>query len=175
MFSKKEILLWFVTFFVGIMLSWSCKLEAADVDTKHIPKRNLYPNVLMYNSTASCIQGVIALLLASNPNMRNQMMPPAVMQQMIGHCSCVMDKIRLLHSVEEYYANMHDYVWIRSIWGKYGAECIDMGYLAGLVTKGKQPSDNKTTEKPKPIEPEPVPEQPQTEQLLDNSGTSFQG
>ena len=138
-------------------------------------KRNLYPNVLMYNSTASCIQGVIALLLASNPTMRNQMMPPAVMQQMIGHCSCVMDKIRLLHSVEEYYANMHDYIWIRNMWGKYGAECIDMGYLAGLVTKGKQPSDNKTTEKPKLIEPEPVPEQPQTEQLLDNSGTSFQG
>ncbi len=78
------------------MLSWSCKLEAADVDTKPDPKRNLYPNVLMYNSTASCIQGVVALLLSSNPSMRNQMMPPAVIQQMIGHCSCVMDKIRLL-------------------------------------------------------------------------------
>ncbi|MDP7368539.1 MAG: hypothetical protein QGH83_14930 [Candidatus Pacebacteria bacterium] len=173
MFSKKEILLWIVIFFVGIMLSWSCKLEAADVDTKPDPKRNLYPNVLMYNSTASCIQGVVALLLSSNPSMRNQMMPPAVIQQMIGHCSCVMDKIRLLHSVEEYYANMHDYIWIRNMWGKYGAECIDMGYLAGLVTKGKQPSDNKTIEKPKPIEPEP--KQPQTEQLLDSTGTSFQG
>tara|TARA_B100000678_G_C17940729_1_gene395226 strand:- start:72 stop:563 length:492 start_codon:yes stop_codon:yes gene_type:complete len=138
-------------------------------------KRNLYPNVLMYNSTASCIQGVIALLLASNPTMRNQMMPPAVMQQMIGHCSCVMDKIRLLTSVEEYYANMHDYIWIRNMWGKYGAECIDMGYLAGLVTKGKQPSDNKTIEKPKETKPIPKIEQPETEQLLDNSGTSFQG
>ena len=171
MFSKKEILLWFVTFFVGIMLSWSCKLEAADVDTKHIPKRNLYPNVLMYNSTASCIQGVVSLLLVSNPNLRNQMLPPAVLQQLIGHCSCVMDKIRLLHSVEEYYANMHDYVWIRSIWGKYGAECIDMGYLAGLVTKGKQPSDNQTIEKPKEIKPEPKINVP--EETLND--TSFQG
>ena len=173
MFSKKEILLWFVTFFVGIMLSWSCKLEAADVDTKHIPKRNLYPNVLMYNSTASCIQGVVSLLLVSNPNLRNQMLPPAVLQQLIGHCSCVMDKIRLLHSVEEYYANMHDYVWIRSIWGKYGAECVDMGYLAGLgIGKAPLPSDNQTIEEPKEIKPEPkilVPEETLGED------TSFQG
>ena len=173
MFSKKEILLWFVTFFVGIMLSWSCKLEAADVDTKHIPKRNLYPNVLMYNSTASCIQGVGSLLLVSNPNLRNQMLPPAVLQQLIGHCSCVMDKIRLLHSVEEYYANMHDYVWIRSIWGKYGAECVDMGYLAGLgIGRAPQPSDNQTTEEPK--ETKPIPKiKPVPEETLND--TSFQG
>jgi hypothetical protein len=172
MFSKKEILLWFVTFFVGIMLSWSCKLEAADVDTKHIPKRNLYPNVLMYNSTASCIQGVVSLLLVSNPNLRNQMLPPAVLQQLIGHCSCVMDKIRLLHSVEEYYANMHDYVWIRSIWGKYGAECVDMGYLAGLgIGRAPQPSDNQTTEEPKETKPESKIQVP--EETLND--TSFQG
>ena len=137
-------------------------------------KRNLYPNVLMYNSTASCIQGVVALLLSSNPSLAQQMLPPAVMQQMVGHCSCVMDKIRLLVTVEEYYANMHDYLWIRNLWGKYGAECIDMGYLAGLVTKDKKPFDNKTTEesKPKPIEPEPEIQEPEETQ---NEGTSFQG
>jgi hypothetical protein len=164
--NNKFITICFILFAFFTISVFAYSLQAAE-------KRSLYPNVLMYNSTASCIQGVIALLLASNPNMRNQMMPPAVMQQMIGHCSCVMDKIRLLTSVEEYYANMHDYIWIRNMWGKYGAECIDMGYLAGLVTKGKQPPDNKTIEKPKPIEPEP--KQPQTEQLLDNTGTSFQG
>ena len=137
-------------------------------------KRNLYPNVLMYNSTASCIQGVVALLLSSNPSLGQQMLPPAVMQQMIGHCSCVMDKIRLLVTVEDYYANMHDYLWIRDLWGKYGAECIDMGYLAGLVVKGKNSPDNKTTEesKPKPIEPEPEIQEPEETQ---NEGTSFQG
>jgi len=164
--NNKFITMCFILFAFFTISVFAYSLQAAE-------KRNIYPNVLMYNSTASCIQGVVALLLASNPSMRNQMMPPAVMQQMIGHCSCVMDKIRLLHSVEEYFANMHDYVWIRNLWGKYGAECIDMGYLAGLVTKGKQSSDNKTIEKP--IEPVPDIQQPETEQLLDNSGTSFQG
>ena len=132
-------------------------------------KRNMYPNVLMYNSTASCIQGVVSLLLASNPNLRNQLLPPAVLQQLIGHCSCVMDKIRLLHSVEEYYANMHDYVWIRNLWGKHGADCVDMGYLAGLgIGRKPLPSDNQTTEEPK--ETKPVPEE-----TLNLNDTSFQG
>ena len=162
--NNKFITICFILFAFFTISVFAYSLQAAE-------KRSLYPNVLMYNSTASCIQGVVALLLSSNPSMRNQMMPPAVMQQMIGHCSCVMDKIRLLHSVEEYFANMHDYIWIRNMWGKYGAECIDMGYLAGLVTKGKQPSDNKTIEEPKETKPIPKIEEP--EETLND--TSFQG
>ena len=162
--NNKFITMCFILFAFFTISVFAYSLQAAE-------KRNIYPNVLMYNSTASCIQGVVALLLASNPSIGQQMMPPAVMQQMIGHCSCVMDKIRLLHSVEEYFANMHDYIWIRNMWGKYGAECIDMGYLAGLVTKGKQPSDNKTIEEPKETKPIPKIEEPD-ETLND---TSFQG
>ena len=162
--NNKFITICFILFAFFTISVFAYSLQAAE-------KRNLYPNVLMYNSTASCIQGVVALLLASNPSIGQQMMPPAVMQQMIGHCSCVMDRIRLLTSVEEYYANMHDYIWIRNMWGKYGAECIDMGYLAGLVTKGKQPSDNKTIEEPKETKPIPKIEEP--EETLND--TSFQG
>ena len=135
-------------------------------------KRNMYPNVLMYNSTASCIQGVVSLLLSANPSLGNQLLPPAVLQQLISHCSCIMDKIRFLHPVEEYYANMHDYIWIRNMWGKYGADCVDMGYLAGLgIGRAPQPSDNQTTEKPKEIKPEPKINVP--EETLND--TSFQG
>ena len=148
-------------------------------------KRNMYPNMLMYNSTASCIQGVIGLLLENNPKLRGQMLPPPILQQMIGHCSCVMDRIRLKFPVEDYYANMHDYIWIRETWGKYGRECIDMGYLAGLVIKDDKPSDNQTIDKPKsilespkPIEPEPEPEPPkiqEPEENINDSATTFQG
>jgi len=131
-------------------------------------KRNIYPNVLTYNSTSSCIQGVVSLLLVSNPNLRNQLLPPAVLQQLISHCSCIMDKIRLTYPVEEYYANMHDYVWIRDLWGRHGAECVDMGYLAGLgIGRKPLPSDNQTTEEPEPKILEP-------EETL-GEDTSFQG
>ena len=164
----------FITMCLILFALFTVTVFAWSVQAQETEKRNLYPNVLMYNSTASCIQGVVALLLSSNPSLGQQMLPPAVMQQMIGHCSCVMDKIRLLVTVEDYYANMHDYIWIRNLWGKYGAECIDMGYLAGLVTrdkKDKQPSDNQTTEEPKEIKPEPKINIP--EETLND--TSFQG
>ena len=164
----------FITMCLILFALFTVTVFAWSVQAQETEKRNLYPNVLMYNSTASCIQGVVSLLLSSNPSLGQQMLPPAVMQQMIGHCSCVMDKIRLLVTVEEYYANMHDYLWIRNLWGKYGAECIDMGYLAGLVTrdkKDKQPSDNQTTEEPKEIKPEPKINIP--EETLND--TSFQG
>ena len=107
------------------------------IPTVSIPaeeKRNIYPNMLTYNSTASCIQGVVSLLLVGNPNLRNQILPPAVLQQLISHCSCIMDKIRLTYSVEEYYANMHDYIWMRDLWGKHGAECVDLDYLLTIKT-----------------------------------------
>jgi len=138
-------------------------------------KRNLYPNMLTYNSTASCIQGVVSLLLELNPNLRNQMLPPAIIQQLISHCSCIMDKIRLTYPVEEYYANMHDYIWIRDLWGKHGAECVNMGYLAGLSIGNKpQSSDNQTTEEPKENKPEPKIEEPEPEDTQ-NKDTTFQG
>ena len=164
----------FITMCLILFALFTVTVFAWSVQAQETEKRNLYPNVLMYNSTASCIQGVVSLLLSSNPSLGQQMLPPAIMQQMIGHCSCVMDKIRLLVTVEDYYANMHDYIWIRNLWGKYGAECIDMGYLAGLVTrdkKDKQPSDNQTTENPKEIKPEPKINVP--EETLND--TSFQG
>ena len=164
----------FITMCLILFALFTVTVFAWSVQAQETEKRNLYPNVLMYNSTASCIQGVVSLLLSSNPSLGQQMLPPAIMQQMIGHCSCVMDKIRLLVTVEDYYANMHDYIWIRNLWGKYGAECIDMGYLAGLVTrdkKDKQPSDNQTTEEPKEIKPEPKINIP--EETLND--TSFQG
>ena len=164
----------FITMCLILFALFTVTVFAWSVQAQETEKRNLYPNVLMYNSTASCIQGVVALLLSSNPSLGQQMLPPAVMQQMIGHCSCVMDKIRLLVTVEDYYANKHDYLWISDLWGKYGAECIDMGYLAGLVTrdkKDKQPSDNQTTEEPKEIKPEPKINIP--EETLND--TSFQG
>ena len=112
----------FITMCIILFALFTVTVFAWSVQAQETEKRNLYPNVLMYNSTASCIQGVVSLLLVSNPNLANQMLPPAVLQQLIGHCSCVMDKIRLLVTVEDYYANMHDYIWIRDLWGKYGED-----------------------------------------------------
>ena len=176
MFNKKEILIWIVVFIVGVFMAWSCRLEAMDIQKSEEPiqqeeGRELYPNFLLYNSTQSCMRGIVQMLIQFNPQLRNQLIPPAAQQQILGHCSCVVDKIRVKYSIQEYYKKMSDFIWIRDVWGGYGTECMKAGYLAGLGVKYPEDEDNKTkdnkTESPKP--------ESKIEEELSDEPTIFQG
>ena len=176
MFNKKEILIWIVVFIVGVFMAWSCRLEAMDIQKSEEPiqqeeGRELYPNFLLYNSTQSCMRGIVQMLIQFNPQLRNQLIPPAAQQQILGHCSCVVDKIRVKYSIQEYYKKMSDFIWIRDVWGGYGTECMKAGYLAGLGVKYPEDEDNKTkdnkTESPKP--------ESKVEEELSDEPTIFQG
>ena len=184
MFSSKEILFWVFAFTVGIFLAWSCRLEAVDVqlDATDIKKleepiekdkklsKEHYPNFLLYNSTQSCMRGIVDLLITFNPQLRNQIIPPAVQQQILGHCSCVVDKIRMKYSIQEYYKNAHNFLWIRKVWGSFGNECTKDGYLAGLgiqYPEEKIKEEDNKTESPKP--------ESKVEEELSDEPTIFQG
>ena len=176
MFSKKDILVWIVVFIVGVFMAWSCRLEAMDIQKLEEPiqqeeGRELSPNFLLYNSTQSCMRGIVQMLIQFNPQLRNQLIPPAAQQQILGHCSCVVDKIRIKYSIQEYYKKMSDFIWIRDVWGGYGTECMKAGYLAGLGVKYPEDEDNKTednkTESPKP--------ESKIEEELSDEPTIFQG
>ena len=176
MFSKKDILVWIVVFIVGVFMAWSCRLEAMDIQKLEEPiqqeeGRELYPNFLLYNSTQSCMRGIVQMLIQFNPQLQNQLIPPAAQQQILGHCSCVVDKIRIKYSIQDYYKKMSDFIWIRDVWGGYGTECMKAGYLAGLGVKYPEDEDNKTednkTESPKP--------ESKIEEELSDEPTIFQG
>ena len=176
MFNKKEILIWIVVFIVGVFMAWSCRLEAMDIQKLEEPiqkeeGKELYPNFLLYNSTQSCMRGIVQMLIQFNPQLRNQLIPPAAQQQILGHCSCVVDRIRLKYPIQEYYKKMGDFLWIRDVWGGYGTECMKAGYLAGLGIKYPEDEDNKTednkTESPKP--------ESKVEEELSDEPTIFQG
>ena len=89
MFSKKEILFWIVALIVGVFMAWSCRLQAMDIQKLEEPIKKeegiLYPNFLLYNSTQSCMRGVIQMMIQLNPQLQNQMIPPAIQQQILGH------------------------------------------------------------------------------------------
>ena len=104
MFTRKEIMIFIIAVMIGLSLAWSCRLQAADNSTV----KKIYPNYLLYNSTNSCVRGIVRLMIQLNPGLASAPVPPAVQQQMIGHCSCVMDKIRNELTIQEYFANMHD-------------------------------------------------------------------
>ena len=131
---------------------------------------SFYPNFLLYNSTQSCMRGVIQMIIQFNPQLQNQMIPPAAQQQILGHCSCVMDRIRVKYPNQEYYKKMSDFLWIRDVWGGFGVECMKAGYLAGLGVQypkeDNETKDNKT-ESPKP--------ESKVEEELSDEPTIFQG
>ena len=135
MFTRKEIMIFIIAVMIGLSLAWSCRLQAADNSTV----KNLYPNYLLYNSTNSCVRGIVRLMIQLNPGLANAPVPPAVQQQMIGHCSCVMDKIRNELTIQEYFAQMHDYQWLKELWGNHGQKCFDDGYLNGMGIRPKGP------------------------------------
>ena len=179
MFSKKEILFWGFAFTVSIMLAWSCRLEAVDIQKLEEPikkdekvEKEYYPNFLLYNSTQSCMRGLVDLIVTFNPQLRNQIIPPAAQQQILGHCSCVVDKIRIKYPIQEYYKNSNDFLWIRDVWGKYGRECMKAGYLAGLGIEYPKEKEKKVEEDNKTESQEP---ESNVEEELSDEPTIFQG
>ena len=137
-------------------------------------KDEIYPNFLLYNSTTACMQGLVQVVISNNPKLRNQFIPPAVQQQLLGHCSCVVDRIRKVYPLQKYLNEIHDYLWIKTVWGKYGAECMKAGYLAGII---QLPTDNKTKEdtrvednKTESLKPESS-----VEEIENEEATIFQG
>ena len=176
MFSKKEILFWTFAFTIGIFLAWSCRLEAQETEKKGIlvHTNEFYPNFLLHNSTTACIQGVVQLIISYNPTLRNQFIPPAIQQQLIGHCSCIMDNIRKEYTIQEYMTQMNDYLWIKDVWGRHGENCTKAGYLAGLI---HFPTDNKTKEdtKVEDNKTESLKPESKVEEIENEEATIFQG
>ena len=166
MFNKKEILFWVITLIMGIILAWSCRLEATEVKEK-VEVSDKYPNFLLYNSTTGCFSGVVQLMIMLNPELAQTPAPPAVQQQILAHCSCIMDRIRHKYTIHEYNSRINDFLWIKKLWGKFGTECAKEGYLAGLgIAPNGDVEDNKTIESP---------EQDSEAEPLTEDSTQFQG
>ena len=128
--------------FTVTVFAWSVQAQETE------KKDEFYPNFLLYNSTTACMQGVVTLVISNNPSLKNQFIPPAIQQQLLGHCSCIVDRIRKEITIQEYRKEIHDYLWIKTVWGKYGTECMKAGYLAGIVQL-PIPTDNETKEETK--------------------------
>ena len=167
MFSKKEILVGVIAAILCMLVAWSCRLEATEIkeEVKIIDK---YPNFLLYNSTVGCFSGVVQLMILLNPELAKTPAPPAVQQQILAHCSCIVDKIRYKYTIQEYNSRINDFLWVKELWGKFGTECVKEGYLAGLgINPSEEVKDNKTIESPE--------QDSEEEEPLTEDSTQFQG
>ena len=166
--NNKFITICFILFALFTASVFAFSLQATE------KKDEIYPNFLLYNSTTACMQGLVQVVISNNPKLRNQFIPPAVQQQLLGHCSCVVDRIRKVYPLQEYLNEIHDYLWIKTVWGKYGAECMKAGYLAGII---QLPTDNKTKEdtKVEDNKTESLKPESNVEEIENEEPTIFQG
>ena len=166
--NNKFITICFILFALFTASVFAFSLQATE------KKDEIYPNFLLYNSTTACMQGLVQVVISNNPKLRNQFIPPAVQQQLLGHCSCVVDRIRKVYPLQEYLNEIHDYLWIKTVWGKYGAECMKAGYLAGII---QLPTDNKTKEdtKVEDNKTESLKPESSVEEIENEEPTIFQG
>ena len=166
--NNKFITICFILFALFTASVFAFSLQATE------KKDEIYPNFLLYNSTTACMQGLVQVVISNNPKLRNQFIPPAVQQQLLGHCSCVVDRIRKVYPLQEYLNEIHDYLWIKTVWGKYGAECMKAGYLAGII---QLPTDNKTKEdtKVEDNKTESLKPESNVEEIENEEATIFQG
>ena len=119
MFSKKEIMFWVFVFIIGLLLAWSCRLEAKE---KVVLKE--WTTQLLYDTTNACYQGTIKWVLMSNPNLVGQAPDWRSQRQMLEHCFCVMDRIRREISIEEYQKRVFEQEWVGNIFITKAFECV---------------------------------------------------
>ena len=175
--NNKFITICFILFALFTASVFAFSLQASE------KKEEIYPNFLLYNSTTSCMRGIVQLMITVNPQLQNQYMPPAIQQQIIGHCSCIIDKIRVDFKSQEYLNKMNDFLWIKKIWGDYGVQCMKAGYLAGILPDDlpkkleKLQNDNKTKEDTKVEDNKTESLKPESniEEIENEEATIFQG
>jgi hypothetical protein len=157
MSNKLQILLWAVIFFVGVMLSWTLRLEAEDNKTVILRE---WTTQIIYDTTNACYEGTIKWIVLSNPSLFGQMPNLQSQRQMIVHCFCVMDKIIKEFKIEEYQKLVYDPEWVGTLFMTRAMECVkDEKTLPSFFTTQVE-EDNKTITTPEEGKLNDSPESP---------------
>jgi hypothetical protein len=175
MSNKLQILLWVVIFFVGVMLSWTLRLEAGDNKTVILRE---WTTQIIYDTTNACYEGTIKWIVLSNPSLFGQMPNYQSQRQMIVHCFCVMDKIRKEFKMEEYQKLVYDPEWVGNLFMTRAMECVkEQKTLPSFFTTQAGEEDNKTITTPegKPEDSQELLPNQQEEELEGLPETIFQG
>ena len=122
MFSRTEVFVWVLVLVVGIMLSWTIRLEANEHEERRVLTE--WTTQLVYDTTNACYQGTIRWIMMLNPSLIGQNPNPLAQRQMVVHCFCVLDKIKEEVTIEEYQKNVFDEQWTGDIFLSKALECV---------------------------------------------------
>jgi hypothetical protein len=108
---------------------------------------------LVYDNVNACYQGTYRWILMANPALIGKSPPIIVQRQMVQHCFCVLDKIRVEFPTEKYIELIGMGVSVGELYMKKAYECIEeYDTMRGIIIlqdslDNATKSDNGTIEK----------------------------
>jgi len=137
---------------------------------------------LVYDNVNACYQGTYRWILMANPALIGKSPPIIVQRQMVQHCFCVLDKIRVEFPTEKYIELIGMGVSVGELYMKKAYECIEeYDTMRGIIIlqdslDNATKSDNGTIEKLEVLPAEPEgPEESSPDEKPQDQQTILQG
>ena len=137
---------------------------------------------LLYDTTNACYQGTYRWILMANPALIGKSPPLIVQRQMVQHCFCVLDKIRVEFPTEKYIELIGMGISVGELYMKKAYECIEeYDTMRGIIIMqdsldNATKTDNGTVEKLEVLPAVPEgPEESSPDEKLKDQQTILQG
>ena len=89
-----------------------------------ILEENKWESQIVYDTINACYQGTLRWIVLTHPSLIGQMPSPMSQRQMLEHCFCVLDKIRLGNNILDYKKKVKDPNWTGQLFIKKSTECV---------------------------------------------------
>ena len=89
-----------------------------------ILEENKWDSQIIYDTINACYQGTLRWIVLTHPSLIGQMPGPMSQRQMLEHCFCVLDKIRLENNILDYKKKVIDQNWTGQMFIKKAIECV---------------------------------------------------
>jgi len=137
---------------------------------------------LVYDNVNACYQGTYRWILMANPALIGKSPPPNIQRQMVQHCFCVLDKIRVEFPTKKYIELIGMGVSVGELYMKKAYECIEeYDTMRGIIIlqdslDNATKTDNGTIEKLEVLPTEPEgPEESSPDEKPQGQQTILQG
>ncbi len=118
-YIKSILIILLILIVVGLFIVNITSVRAEDNKTTQ------WNTQLVYDNVNACYQGTYRWILMANPALIGKSPPLIVQRQMVQHCFCVLDKIRVEFPTEKYIELIGMGISVGELYMKKAYECIE--------------------------------------------------
>ena len=175
-YIKSILIILLILIVVGLFIVNITSIRAEDNKTTQ------WNTQLVYDNVNACYQGTYRWILMANPALIGKSPPLIVQRQMVQHCFCVLDKIRVEFPTEKYIELIGMGISVGELYMKKAYECIEeYDTMRGIIIMqdsldNATKTDNGTVEKLEVLPAVPEgPEESSPDEKLKDQQTILQG